>query len=133
MHCFNQHFEIAGRPVGNGCPVYIIAEAGVAHFGKKEKTFRLVDLAAESGADAVKFQVFDIDSMISKELPEWRERMASRTLSYESFARIQKYCLGKRITFFATAHDEKSLDFLVELNVPVYKIGSGEVGNWPYL
>ena len=129
----NQIFEIAGRPVGAGCPVYIIAEAGVAHFGSEDKAYRLVDLAASAGADAVKFQVFDVDALISRELPEWRERLGSRQLPNEAFARIQRYCQERGIAFFATAHDEKSLDFLAELDVPVYKIGSGEVGNWPFL
>lgn len=130
---FAQSFEIAGRVVGISCPVYVIAEAGVAHFGSEEKAFRLVDLAVEAGADAVKFQIFDVTALISKELPEWRERLAERQLPYDAFSRIQAYCRKKGITFFATAHDEPSLEFLVSLNVPVYKVGSGEVGNWPFL
>lgn len=133
MSGFAQSFEIAGRLVGQGAPVYVIAEAGVAHFGDESKALRLVDLAVEAGADAVKFQVFDVDALIAKSLPEWRERLASRQLPYEAFARIQAYCKERGITFFATAHDEPSLDFLVGLDVPVYKVGSGEVGNWPFL
>lgn len=133
MKRFDQSFEIAGRAVGADSPVYVIAEAGVAHFGREEKALRLVDLAVKAGADAVKFQIFDVNALISQGLPEWRERLAERQLPYEAFARIQAYCLEKGITFFATAHDEPSLDFLVSLNVPVYKVGSGEVGNWPFL
>jgi N,N'-diacetyllegionaminate synthase len=130
---FNRLFDIDGRAVGEGCAVYIIAEAGVAHFGNEEKAYRLVDLAADAGADAVKFQVFDVDAMISKDSTEWRERLGSRRLPYDAFERIQKYCVKKGITFFATAHDEPSLDFLETLNVPAYKIGSGEIGNWPFV
>lgn len=130
---FAECLDIAGRPVGADCPVYVIAEAGVAHFGSEEKAYRLVDLAANAGADAVKFQVFDVDALIASELPEWRERLASRHLPNEAFRRIQAYCKQKGITFFATAHDEPSLDFLVTLDVPVFKVGSGEVGNWPFL
>lgn len=130
---FNRRFSIDGRPVGNDAPVYIIAEAGVSHFGNEEKAYRLVDLAADAGADAVKFQVFDVDAMISTASQEWRERMASRQLPYAAFERIRGYCLQRGITFFATAHDEPSLDFLGSLDVPVYKIGSGEVGNWPFV
>lgn len=133
MKGLSKRFEIAGRPVGADCPVYVIAEAGVAHFGCEEKAYRLVDLAADAGADAVKFQVFDVDALISRELPDWRERLASRHLPYEAFHRIQAYCGQKGIVFFATAHDEPSLDFLATLDVPVYKVGSGEVGNWPFL
>lgn len=133
MPIFSASFDIDGRTVGENAPVYIIAEAGVAHFGSEEKAYRLVDLAADAGADAVKFQVFDVDAMISKDSQEWRERLSSRCLPYDAFERIQKYCVKKGITFFATAHDEPSLDFLETLNVPAYKIGSGEVGNWPFV
>lgn len=133
MERFDQSFEIAGRAVGVGCPVYVIAEAGVAHFGSEEKAFHLVDLAVKAGADAVKFQIFDVNALISKAMPEWRDRLAARQLPYDAFFRIQSYCREKGITFFATAHDEPSLDFLGSLNVPVYKVGSGEVGNWPFL
>lgn len=132
MSEFAKQFEIDGRMVGEGNPTYIIAEAGISHFGHEDKAYELVDLAADSGADAVKFQVFNIDAMISKELGDWRERLGSRSLSYKAFERIQKYCKEKEITFFATAHDEPSLDFLVDIDIPIHKIGSGEVGNWPY-
>ena len=53
---FARQFEIGGRTVGPDSPVYVIAEAGVAHFGSEEKAHRLVDLAADGKADAVKFQ-----------------------------------------------------------------------------
>lgn len=130
---FDSRFEIAGRPIGDRAPVYVIAEAGVAHFGNEEKALRLVDLAVEAGADAVKFQVFDVDALIAGSLPDWRERLGSRQLPYAAFERIQGYCRERGITFFATAHDEPSLDFLASLDVPAYKVGSGEVGNWPFL
>lgn len=133
MTRFSTHFDIDGYTVGEGSPIYIIAEAGVAHFGSEEKAYKLVDLAAEAGANAVKFQIFDVDAMIAKELEDWKERLGSRQLPHQAFERIQRYCREKNITFFATAHDEPSLDFLISLDVPVYKVGSGEVGNWPYL
>lgn len=133
MPIFNRRFSIDGREVGDGAHVYIIAEAGIAHFGVEEKAYRLVDLAADAGADAVKFQVFDVDAMIAAESAEWKERLGSRQLPYAAFDRIQAYCREKGITFFATAHDEPSLEYLTGLQVPVYKIGSGEVGNWPFL
>ena len=75
LRIFNRRFDIDGRAVGEGLRVYIIAEAGVAHFGSEEKAYRLVDLAADAGADAVKFQVFDVDAMISKDSQEWRARL----------------------------------------------------------
>jgi len=113
--------------------VFIIAEAGVAHFGSLEKAFRLVDLAVNAGADAVKFQIFKTDDLVSSGSPDWRRRLNSRQLSQDSFLEIRDYCIENGITFFATAHDQGSLSFLHELDVPFYKIGSGEVRNWPYL
>lgn len=133
VEIFNSRFEIDGTPVGANAPVYIIAEAGVAHFGSEEKAYRLVDLAADAGADSVKFQVFDVDAMIAAESTDWKERLGSRQLPYQAFERIRAYCREKGITFFATAHDEPSLEFLAGIDVPVYKIGSGEVGNWPFI
>ncbi len=130
---FSSRFRIAGREVGEDCPAYLIAEAGVAHFGNLEKALRLVDMASEAGADAVKFQIFDTDALIGREAVAWRERLSSRCLPYQDFVSIRDYCAGKGITFFATAHDEPSLEFLDELEVPVYKIGSGEVDNWPFI
>ena len=84
--------------------VYIIAEAGVSHFGDEAKALKLVDLAVASGADAVKFQVFDVDEMIASEAEDWKDRLGSRQCPTESFIRIKEYCSASGITFFATAH-----------------------------
>jgi len=132
MRDFASSFSIDGRSIGNNCPVYIIAEAGISHFGDENKAYELVDLAFESGADAVKFQIYDVNAMISKDLLDWKSRLGPRQLEYSAFERIQQYCKNKGITFFATAHDEPSLEFLVGLDAPAYKIGSGEIGNWQY-
>ncbi len=130
---FKQEIEIAGRPVGPGHPVYVVAEAGVAHFGSLEKALTLVDLAAEAGADAVKFQIFRAEYLISGQDRQWQKRMASRELPYEAFQHIAAYSRQKGIAFFATAHDGPSLEFLESLNPPAYKIGSGEVYNWDFI
>jgi N,N'-diacetyllegionaminate synthase len=130
---FADRFLIGDRSVGRDCPVYIIAEAGVAHFGQEEKARGLVDLAVEGGADAVKFQIFDVNALVAPELDAWRRRLGARQLPYDAFSRIKRYCLDRGIPFLATAHDEPSFEFLVSLDVPAYKIGSGEVGNWPFL
>ena len=58
MKRFSSSFKIGSRKIGKKYPCFIIAEAGVAHFGSIEKAFRLVDMAVEAGADAVKFQIF---------------------------------------------------------------------------
>lgn len=130
---FNQTFTIQGREIGKSKPVFIIAEAGVAHFGSLDKAKQLVDIAVGSGADAVKFQIFKTNALVSVESEEWRNRLKTRELPYEAFKEIQVYCKEKGIIFFATAHDEPSLEFLDSLDVPAYKIGSGEVSNWSFL
>jgi N,N'-diacetyllegionaminate synthase len=130
---FSKVFSIAHRKVGYGQPVFVVAEAGVAHFGSLEKAKALVDMAVAAKADAVKFQVFKTEELISKDSPEWMERLRTKELPFEAFREIQAYCREKGIVFFATAHDEMSLGNLDTLDVPVYKIGSGEVENWPFL
>jgi len=130
---FNQSFFIQNKEIGDGLPVFIVAEAGVSHFGSMEKAIKLVDLAVESGADAVKFQIFKTEELISSESEEWRIRLKSKELPYEAFYDIQAYCHKRSIIFFASAHDKLSLDFLDKLDIPAYKIGSGEVGNWTFL
>ena len=130
---FSKKILIGGRGVGKDQPVFIVAEAGVAHFGKIEKAFRLVDMAADAGADAVKFQIFRTENLICSEAADWRARFASKELPFEAFGEIMRYCAQKDIVFFATAHDEESLVFLDQLNPPLYKIGSGELQNWPFI
>lgn len=128
-----QNFSIADKIVGKDCPTFIIAEAGVAHFGSIEKAFKLVDLASTAGADAVKFQIFNTKTLISNQSAEWQERLITKELPQTAFKEIQSYCTKRGILFLATAHDEPSLDFLDTLNVPAYKIGSGEVSNWKFI
>ncbi len=131
-HFSHQIFLKGGRKIGSDAPVFIIAEAGVAHFGNFDKALRLVDLAVKAKADAVKFQIFDTKQLVSAECQDWRDRLSSKELPLESFLEIKKYCDERGILFLATAHDGPSFEFLVELDVPLYKIGSGEVANWPF-
>ena len=130
---FNKIVQIGNREVGHGRPVFIIAEAGVNHFGSFKKAIDLVDLAVDSGADAFKIQVFKTDKLISKESSEWRKRLKPKELTYDEIAKVKEYCDKKSIIFLATGHEESSVDFLYSLNIPAFKIGSGEVNNWPYI
>ena len=130
---FSSSLNFGDKLVGAGHRCFVIGEAGVAHFGDYGKALQLIDLAAESGADAVKFQVFDVGAMISKESGDWKNRMGSRSLSYGEFEKLKDYANSCDIIFFATAHDERSFEFLVQLDVPMYKLGSGEITNWGYI
>jgi len=130
---FKKSFLIADRMVGEKAPTFVIAEAGVAHFGSIEKAYQLVDLAKAAKADAIKFQIFHTNEFISSESSDWQERYRSKELVLDDFKKIKTYCDEKQIMFFATGHDECSLKDLEQLEVPVYKIGSGEVKNWPFI
>jgi N-acetylneuraminate synthase/N,N'-diacetyllegionaminate synthase len=129
---FNKCFKIRGKVIGDNHPCFIIAEAGVSHFGSIEKAFRLIDAAVNAKADAVKFQIFKTEEMISSECPEWFNRMKLKELPLSAFMEIRDYCNEKDIIFFASAHDLKSLDEMIKLELPCIKIGSGEVQNLDY-
>lgn len=134
MISFPKHIEIAGRRIGPGEPCYMIAEAGVSHFGQMEKAWRLIDLAVSACADVFKTQHFRTDCLVGPESPEWRERLRSKELPDEAIRAMRDRCKERGIPFLCTAHDEMALEFLArELDVPAFKIGSGEVENWPFL
>lgn len=125
---------------------YIIAEAGVNHNGKLELALRLCDAAKEAGVDAVKFQTWKTDNIVTasarqavyqtkntgKEESQY-EMLKKLELSYDHFRYIQDYCKKIGIDFLSTPDEEESLAFLVSLGLPFIKVGSGEVTNIPYL
>ena len=126
--------------------VYIIAEAGVNHNGKLELALQLVDIAKKSGADAIKFQTFKANKLASKEADKAKyqkettdsnesqvDMLKKLELSYDEFKQVKNYCLEKEIEFISTPFDLESADFLNELNVNTYKIGSGDLTNYPLL
>ena len=127
--------------------VFIIAEAGVNHNGKMELAYKLVDAAKEAGVDAVKFQIFKSEKLISKstKMADYQKENLKENisqldmvkkleLSYEDFIKINEYCKEKGIMFMATPFDNDSLDFLVDiLKADVLKIGSGDLNNYPFL
>ncbi len=125
--------RIEERVVGSGNPVFVIAEAGVNHFGNIEIAKHLIDMAVIARADAVKFQIFKTENLVSSVAPDWIERLKPKELPYDAFKYLKEYCEQKGIMFLATAHDDESLDFYDSLNPLAYKIGSGEVSNTPYL
>ena len=127
--------------------VFIIAEAGVNHNGDINLAYKLADIAKEAEVDAIKFQTFKTEKVISKfadmasyqkknlNTSESQYEMAKKLeLSYKEFKKLKKYCDEIKIMFLSTPDEEDSLNFLVdELNMPFIKIGSGEVTNLPYL
>lgn len=126
--------------------VYIIAEAGVNHNGKLDLALKLCDAAKEAGVDAVKFQTWKTENIVTaqarqaayqtentgKEESQY-DMLKNLELSYDHFRTIQNYCKKIGIDFLSTPDEEESLEFLVNLGLPLIKVGSGEVTNIPYL
>jgi len=127
--------------------IFIIAEAGVNHNGDHEKAFQLVDMAVEAGVDAVKFQTFKAENVVTEnaEKATYQKKTTGNTesqfemlkrleLPHEVHHELKSYCKGKNIKFLSTAFDSESLDFLVnDLGLKNLKIPSGEITNGPLL
>jgi N-acetylneuraminate synthase len=127
--------------------VYIIAEAGVNHNGSLDMAKTLVDVAAEAGADAVKFQSFKADNMISSHAPKAEYQTRTTDASESQLDMVKKleldenahqvliaYCKAQGIQFLSTPFDQDSVDMLVRNFEPPYiKVASGEITNAPML
>jgi|TARA_B100001964_G_scaffold245829_1_gene337077 N-acetylneuraminate synthase/N,N'-diacetyllegionaminate synthase len=138
--------KIGDKLVGNKSPILIVAEAGVNHNGNINLAKKLVDAAVEAGADAVKFQTFNAENIvtISAEKAKYqRERTGSEKPQYdmlkkleltaEEFIELAKYSRKRGIIFLSSPFDENSVDLLDEIGVPAFKIPSGEITNFPLL
>lgn len=125
---------------------YIIAEAGVNHNGKLELALQLCDAAKEAGVDAVKFQTWKTANIVTVQARQavyqtentgvtesQFEMLKKLELSYDHFRHIQDYCKEIGIEFLSTPDEEESLEFLMSLDLPFVKVGSGEVTNISYL
>jgi N-acetylneuraminate synthase len=127
--------------------VIVIAEAGVNHNGSVDLAIKLVDAAAEAGADYVKFQTFRAEAVVTRAAPKaaYQDRNAPGTrtqfemlkaleLSSESHRVLQKRCQERKIKFLSTAFDSASVSLLAdELKLPVIKVSSGDLTNAPLL
>jgi len=138
--------EIAGRKIGPGHPVFIIAEAGVNHNGDLDLALRLVDAAAEAGADAVKFQTFKAEKLVSASAPkaEYQKKLAGEgqsqlemvkklELGHDSFRKLKEHCEKRRIMFLSTGFDEETVDFLDGIGMAAFKVGSGDLTHHDHL
>jgi len=136
------------RVISHDQPCFVIAEAGVNHNGDMELARKLIDVAVESGADAVKFQTFIADEIILRNAPKakyhiettgddkeqsWYELLKSQELNRSQHIELIEYCRDKGIMFLSTPYDWPSIDLLDELDVPLFKVASTDANNIPLL
>lgn len=126
------HVQIGHRWLGPGFPVFVIAEAGINHNGDRALARRLVEVSAAAGADAVKFQSFTADGLISRRDPDF-ERIRALELPRELHPELAKLAEEQGIMFLSSAFAEADVDFLDALGVPAFKIASCELTNLPLL
>ena len=126
--------------------VFIIAEAGVNHNGSIELAKKLIDVASDTGADAVKFQTFKAENLVSRNAQKADYQKQTTNSNESQFDMIKKleldvkthkilmdYCKEKNIMFLSTPFDHDSIELLNDLGLEIFKIPSGEITNLPYL
>lgn len=126
--------------------VFIVAEIGCNHNGDYQLAKKMVDVAKSCGVDAVKFQTFKADKLISKYAPKAEyqkittgtddsqlEMTRKLELPYDEFIKLEKYARKLGLEVFSTPFDSESIDFLANQQQKVWKIPSGEITNLPYL
>jgi N,N'-diacetyllegionaminate synthase len=137
--------QIGLKRIGEKQPCFIIAEAGINHNGKLSNAKKLVDTAVHAGVDAIKFQTFKAEGVVTHDvsIASYAKKNIGRNLtqlemikryelSYDSFKKLKQYCDKKKILFLSTPHSFDAIDFLEDL-VPAYKFGSGDLTNTPAL
>ncbi len=140
-----QKIKISNKLVGADEPVFVIAEAGVNHNGKLSLALNLVEAAKKAGADAVKFQTFKTEDLVTKnvQIAEYQKANIGKDdsqfnvlkkleLTENEFKQLKEYCDQQQIIFLSTPHTMEAVDLLEPL-VPAFKIPSGEITNLPFL
>lgn len=141
-----RNIQISGKNIGAKAPVFLIAEAGVNHNGDLSIAKKLIDVAVKAKVDAIKFQTFITENLIlkttqkveyqkvsSKDNESFYDMVKKYELSKDEFKILKNYCIENGLIFLSTPFDELSVEWLEELNVPAYKIGSGDMNNFPLL
>ena len=139
-------FNIGNKVIGDGNSAFIIAEAGVNHNGDINIAKELVDKAIFAGVDAIKFQTFKTEKLVTgyADMAEYQKDNIGKVesqfnmlkkleLSYECFIELQQYCINKGIMFLSTPFDFESADFLASMGMEAFKISSADLTNIPFL
>jgi N-acetylneuraminate synthase/N,N'-diacetyllegionaminate synthase len=138
--------EIGNKLVGDEQPIFIVAEIGVNHNGDIRLAKKLIDAAKDAGADAVKFQAFKTEKVVTKYAEKAKYQKETTGLSESQYDMIRRlelkdeeirelynYAKKNNIIFLSSAFDEESVDLLDNLGVPAFKVASGEITNFPLL
>ncbi len=131
------------RVIGPGAMVFVVAEIGINHGGNLEQAHRMIDAAADAGADAVKFQTFRADRMMLPVRERLAQQEAGSESAYEMFRRMElgceaheqlkKHADGRGVVFLSTPFDEESADLLERIGVPAFKVASSDITHTPLL
>jgi N,N'-diacetyllegionaminate synthase len=141
-----RNVKIGNRLVGDGEPVFVVAEAGVNHNGELGLAKKLVDVAKDAKADAVKFQAFKAENVAVKDAEKaayQKQTTGSDESQYEMIKKLEltkkdlrelaDYAKRKGLMFLASPFGKESVDLLDEIDVPAFKVASGEITNFPFL
>jgi len=139
-------FEIDGRQIGEGCAPYIIAEMSANHNGDIDAAFKIIDMAKQAGADALKMQTYTPDTLtIDSDLPDFQliDGLWANNNLYQLYAKaytpwdwhkpLFEYANNLGITIFSSPFDSTAVDLLEDLNAPAYKIASFEAVDLPLI
>lgn len=127
-----EFISIGNRKIGQNEAVFIIAEIGMNHNGDFSLAQKLIQAAADSGADAVKFQTFKTELFYAKSSPGFEERKKLE-LPYEWHPSLKQLAEDFGIQFISTPFDTDSADLLDDLDVPCFKVASSDLNNYPFL
>ena len=126
--------KVGKKTIGQGHPCYVIAEAGINHNGDIETAKKQVMSAVETGANAIKFQKIDAENFVSKmEHPDYYDFFKRVELSEDDFKALSILAKNQNIDFLCSVFDSDGVDLLNDLDVPAFKIASGEITNQPLL
>lgn len=129
-----KEIRIGQKLVGEGCPTLIIAEVGINYDNDFTKAHYLIDLAADAGADVIKFQTFTAQGHISRkgDAEQWG-LLKKYELPYKYHAELKTHVEQRGCVFMSTPSDRRDVDFLNELGVTAFKVGSDDCVNYPFL
>ena len=119
---------VGNQVINETSPTFIIAEIGINHGGDLPTAEKLINLAVQSGANAVKFQTYITEKRVPKDSPIF-DILKQCELSYSDQTHLKQLSDDLGITFFSTPFDDESVDFLIDLNVPALKIASFDLVN----